>query len=574
MLIVFEKLRWKNLLSTGNVFTELNLNTDKTTLIVGKNGAGKSSILDSLLFVLFGKAFRKINKPQLLNSITQKNLVVEVEFSISNQKYKIIRGMKPNLFEVYLNGNLLNQSAEVKDYQEILEKQILKVNYKSFCQVVVLGSATFQPFMQLPTGQRREIIEDLLDLQIFTTMNSVLKNKILTNSEKIYQSQSNKKLIEEKIKLIKEHLIDLQNNNEQLVVEKKERIKETNAQLEKLSQVYCEYENKRKELEENLADSGCISKKLEKLSKLKHQIEANLSLVKKDVDFFNKHDNCPTCKQEIDEQFKCETIESKGKQIFEYEEGLELLTRQYEEKNIELKNILEIKSKINDIKMEINTTKSKINSMIEYRDRIEEEIKSIKKVEAKKEYNKIPELEKELTKINSEYNELVEEKNIFNVASTLLKDGGIKAKIIKQYVPVINKLINKYLSSMEFMCQFELDEQFNETLKSRHRDEFSYASFSEGEKLRINLAILFTWRALAKLRNSINTNLLIMDEVFDSSLDANGTEEFLKIIKDLTSDTNTFIISHKTDQLYDKFDRVIKFEKYKSFSRISNAVSE
>jgi DNA repair exonuclease SbcCD ATPase subunit len=574
MLIVFEKLRWKNLLSTGNVFTELNLNTDKTTLIVGKNGAGKSSILDSLLFVLFGKAFRKINKPQLLNSITQKNLVVEVEFSISNQKYKIIRGMKPNLFEVYLNGNLLNQSAEVKDYQEILEKQILKVNYKSFCQVVVLGSATFQPFMQLPTGQRREIIEDLLDLQIFTTMNSVLKNKILTNSEKIYQSQSNKKLIEEKIKLIKEHLIDLQNNNEQLVVEKKERIKETNAQLEKLSQVYCEYENKRKELEENLADSGCISKKLEKLSKLKHQIEANLSLVKKDVDFFNKHDNCPTCKQEIDEQFKCETIESKGKQISEYEEGLELLTRQYEEKNIELKNILEIKSKINDIKMEINTTKSKINSMIEYRDRIEEEIKSIKKVEAKKEYNKIPELEKELTKINSEYNELVEEKNIFNVASTLLKDGGIKAKIIKQYVPVINKLINKYLSSMEFMCQFELDEQFNETLKSRHRDEFSYASFSEGEKLRINLAILFTWRALAKLRNSINTNLLIMDEVFDSSLDANGTEEFLKIIKDLTSDTNTFIISHKTDQLYDKFDRVIKFEKYKSFSRISNAVSE
>jgi DNA repair exonuclease SbcCD ATPase subunit len=573
MLIVFEKLRWKNLLSTGNVFTELNLNTDKTTLIVGKNGAGKSSILDSLLFVLFGKAFRKINKPQLLNSITQKNLVVEVEFSISNQKYKIIRGMKPNIFEVYLNGNLLNQSAEVKDYQEILEKQILKVNYKSFCQVVVLGSATFQPFMQLPTGQRREIIEDLLDLQIFTTMNSVLKNKILTNSEKIYQSQSNKKLIEEKIKLIKEHLIDLQNNNEQLVVEKKERIKETNAQLEKLSQVYWEYENKRKELEENLADSGCISKKLEKLSKLKHQIEANLSLVKKDVDFFNKHDNCPTCKQEIDEQFKCETIESKGKQISEYEEGLELLTRQYEEKNIELKNILEIKSKINDIKMEINTTKSKINSMIEYRDRIEEEIKSIKKVEAKKEDNKIPELEKELTKINSEYNELIEEKNIFNVASTLLKDGGIKSRIVKQYVPVINKLINKYLSSMEFMCQFELDEQFNETLKSRHRDEFSYASFSEGEKMRINLAILFTWRALAKLRNSINTNLLIMDEVFDSSLDSNGTEEFLKIIKDLTSDTNTFIISHKTDQLYDKFDRVIRFEKHKSFSRISDAAS-
>jgi DNA repair exonuclease SbcCD ATPase subunit len=567
-MILFRKIRWKNLLSTGNMFTELELDKSNTTLIVGENGAGKSTILDALSFVLFGKAFRKINKPQLLNSITQKNLVVEVEFDIGASKYKIIRGIKPNIFEVYQNDKLLNQSAEMKDYQEILEKQIIKVNHKSFCQVVVLGSATFQPFMQLSSGQRREIIEDLLDLQIFTTMNSVLKNKVLINSESIYRSQSDKKIIEEKIKIIKEHLVELQNNNEQLVKEKKERIKEANEQIESLNLVYLEYDNKRKALEETVSDSKCISKKIEKLSKLKHQIEANLSLIKKEVDFFNKHDNCPTCKQQIDETFKCETVDTKGKQITEYEEGLELLTKQYQEKNEELKNILDIQSKINDIKMDINNTKAKINSMVEYRDRFEEEINSIKKVENKREDNKVPELEKELTEINKQYNELIEEKNLYNVASTLLKDGGIKARIIKQYVPIINKLINKYLSSMEFMCQFELDEQFNETIKSRYRDEFSYASFSEGEKMRINLAILFTWRALAKLRNSINTNILIMDEVFDSSLDANGTEEFLKIIKDLTSDTNTFIISHKTDQLYDKFEKVIKFEKYKNFSRM------
>lgn len=567
-MILFKKIRYKNLLSTGNVFTEIDLNKHNTTLIVGENGAGKSTILDALSYVLFGKAFRKINKPQLINSITQKNLVVEVEFSINKHEYKIIRGIKPNVFEVYQNGKLLNQSAEMKDYQEILEKQIIKVNHKSFCQVVVLGSATFQPFMQLSSGQRREIIEDLLDLQIFTTMNNVLKNKVLINSENIYQSKSDQKLIEEKIKLIKEHLIELQNNNDQLVNEKKERIKGANFQIDTLNQSYWELENKRKDLEENNNNSECLSKKINKLSKLKHQIEANLSVVKKDVEFFDNHDNCPTCKQEIDEQFKCETIETKNKQIEEYNNGLDLLTKEYETANEELKKILDIQSKINDLRMEINNIKTKINSMIEYRDRMEEEINSIKKVENRKEDNKIPELEKELKTIELKYNELEEERNLLTIATTMLKDGGIKARIIRQYVPIINKLINKYLSSMEFMCQFELDEQFNETIKSRYRDEFSYASFSEGEKMRINLAILFTWRALAKLRNSINTNILIMDEVFDSSLDANGTEEFLKLIKDLTSDTNTFIISHKTDQLYDKFEKVIKYEKHKNFSRI------
>ena len=567
-MILFKKIRWKNFLSTGNIFTELELNTNNTTLIVGENGAGKSTLLDALSFALFGKPFRKINKPQLLNTITQKQLVVEVEFGIGSNEFKIIRGIKPNIFEVYQNGKLMNQSAEMKDYQEILEKQIIKVNHKSFSQVVILGSATFQPFMQLSAYQRREVIEDLLDLQIFTTMNSLLKDKVLINSERIQTFSAEKKLLEEKIALMKEHLTELQNNNEKLIDEKKARIVETNEQIQTLNDEYWVYENKRKGLEESLLDEEAVSKKMNKLSQLKHQIEANLGILNKEVGFFHKYDNCPTCKQQIDEKFKSEAIDTKESEIKKIQDGLEKLGAEYEKVNTRLSELMEIHSDINSSKLEISRVKTKISSMIEYRETLEEEIKNIGKKTAQEEDNKVPELEKNLKDIEKNYYEHLEDRNILSVASNLLKDGGIKAKIIKQYIPVINKLINKYLSSMEFMCQFELDEEFNETIKSRYRDVFSYSSFSEGEKMRINLAILFTWRAIAKLRNSINTNILIMDEVFDSSLDSNGTEEFLKILNNLTSDTNTFIISHKTDQLYDKFSKVIKFEKHKNFSRV------
>ena len=555
-------------MSTGNIFTELDLSSNKTTLIVGENGAGKSTLLDALSFVLFGKPFRKINKPQLLNTINQKHLVVEVEFNIGPTEYKIIRGMKPHIFEVYKSGNLLNQSAEVRDYQEILEKQIIKVNHKSFCQVVVLGSATFLPFMQLTAFQRREIIEDLLDLQIFTTMNSLLKDKVLINSERIQTLSSEKKLIEEKINLIREHLVEVQSNNEKLIEDKKSRIVETNEQIQKLNDEYWEFENKRKELSESLADEEAVSKKMNKLGQLKHQIEANLGILNKEVGFFHKYDNCPTCKQQIDEKFKSEAIDTKQTEIKEIQEGLEKLGQEYEKVNNRINELMEVHMNINSINLDISRIKTKISSLIEYRQTIEDEIAAMGEKTAHEVDNKIPELEKNLKETEKQYNESAEERNILAVTGNLLKDGGIKSKIIKQYIPVINKLINKYLSAMEFMCQFELDEQFNETIKSRYRDVFSYASFSEGEKMRINLAILFTWRAIAKLRNSVNTNILIMDEVFDSSLDSNGTEEFLKIINNLTSDTNTFIISHKSDQLYDKFERVIKFEKHKNFSRM------
>lgn len=569
-MITFKKIKWKNFLSTGNYVTELDLNKVSNTLIIGENGAGKSTVLDALSFVLFGKPFRKINKPQLINSITNKNLLVEVEFDIGRNQYKIARGIKPNIFEVYHNGDLLNQSAVSRDYQEILEKQILKVNHKSFCQVVVLGSATFQPFMQLGANQRREIIENLLDLQIFTTMNSILKDKALYNSDKLKQILTEKRVLENNIELIKEHIDEFKSNTDKLIAEKESIIEETNERIDK-------QQSKRSKLEEliesdkaKITDGNDVQRKLKKLDSLKHKIEANLALINKDIEFFNKHDNCPTCKQTIETGFKAETIANKEKDASDIKDGLERLAEEYSNTNKRLEEILLVNSSIADNKLKVNNIVNSISHLADYISNLQKEIEKLKKSSVDKSTDKIPQLKKELKDIDKFYTELSEERNVLSAASILLKDGGIKSKIIKQYIPIMNKLINKYLTAMEFMAHFELDENFNETIKSRHRDIFSYSSFSEGEKMRINLAILFAWRSIAKMRNSINTNLLIMDEVFDSSLDSNGTEEFLKIIKSLTSDTNTFIISHKTDQLIDKFDKVIMFEKYKNFSRMAN----
>lgn len=567
-MITFKKLRWMNFLSTGNIFTEISLNENNTTLIVGENGAGKSTILDALSFVLFGKPFRKINKPQLLNSINQKGLLVEVEFSIQNKEYKIVRGMKPSVFKVFQNETLMNQSAEMKDYQEILEKQILKVNHKSFCQVVVLGSATFQPFMQLSASNRREIIEDLLELQIFTTMNSLLKDKLSDNNELLRDKMSEKKIIDSKIELTKKHLLSIQNNNENIISEKQILIKETEIKIQNnLSKLETFIENV-KELNLKIIDQDKVNKKITKLSQLKHQIEAKVALLNRDVGFFDKHKDCPTCKQSIQEDFREKTINEKKEIIEESQDGLNKLAIEYEASNNRLNEIMLILNDIRNKEMEIYKLETDIKTMNNYINELKKDINLIKNKQIEDTDNNITDYENELKELELKIVIVKEDRNILNAASILLKDGGIKARIIKQYIPVINKLINKYLSAMEFMCQFELNEEFNETIKSRFRDEFSYESFSEGEKMRINLAILFTWRAVAKLRNSINTNLLIMDEVFDSSLDGNGTEEFLKIIKSLTSDTNTFIISHKGDQLYDKFDRVLKFEKHKNFSRL------
>jgi DNA repair exonuclease SbcCD ATPase subunit len=566
-MIIFDCIRYKNLLSTGNVFTEINLNSHNTTLIVGENGAGKSTLLDALSFVLFGKPFRKINKPQLLNSITQKGLIVEVEFSVGSNKYKIVRGIKPNVFEVYQNNILLNQSAEMKDYQEVLEKQILKVNHKSFCQVVVLGSATFQPFMQLSASQRREIIEDLLDLQIFTTMNSLLKDKIIINSDCIKDVASEKKLVEEKIKLIRKHLLEMQNDNKQLIEEKKNRIADTNTQIDSLNTQYWEIENKRKDLEESIKDETSLSKKIKSLTKFKHQIEAKRATLNNDINFFKKHANCPTCTQKISEDFRENAISIKAKEVETIDSGLDQLIEQYEAANKSLNDIMNIHSEINSNKMEIHKIKTNISYLIDYVESMNEEIKNIQKKEKREDKTQIDEYEKKLIEVENNHTNLLNDRLILQAASTLLKDGGIKSRIVKQYIPIINKLINKYLASMEFMCQFELDENFSEKIKSRYRDEFSYASFSEGEKQKIDIALLFTWRAIAKLRNSINTNLLIFDEILDSSLDADSIDYFMGIIKSFANNSNIFIISHR-EQMGDKFDKTIKFHKVKNFSRL------
>ena len=569
-MILFKKIRWKNLLSTGNIFTELDLLENKTTLIVGENGAGKSTILDALSFGLFNKPFRKINKPQLLNSITKKDLVVEIEFQINQNNYKVVRGIKPNIFELYRDGKLLNQDAAARDYQEVLEKQILKINHKSFCQVVVLGSASFVPFMQLPAQSRREIIEDLLDLQIFTSMNSLLKDKVQINAGLIKDCEADKKVLKSNLDLLTKHMESMQTNNEKLIEEKESKILSTVDLIEQATTEIDDVKNQSDILREKLSDQHTMKSKLQKLDNLKVQLKSKIDNASKTINFFHDNDNCPTCKQGIDHEFKEHTIETKTNQINEVQDGLVKL----ESERKKVLDKLEEYSKINNDLHDLNLKMSQLNTKISgWNDNIREWKKDIQSIREKSQKSQnIQDIEKtkeDLKKLEVTFNELHEEKNVLATAASILKDGGIKAKIIKQYIPIINKFINKYLTAMDFFVNFELNEQFDETIKSRFRDEFSYASFSEGEKMRINLAILFTWRAISKLRNSINTNLLIMDEVFDSSLDSNGTDEFLKILQSLTVDTNTFIISHKTDQLYDKFEKVVKFEKHKNFSKMA-----
>ena len=569
-MIYFKTLRWKNFLSTGNSFLEIQLDKHNTTLVVGENGAGKSTMLDALSFVLYNKPFRKINKPQLINSINKKDLVVEIEFKIGPNRYKIIRGIKPNVFEVYQNDNLLNQNAESKDYQEILENQILKLNHKSFCQVVVLGSASFVPFMQLTAQARREVIEDLLDIQIFSTMNTLLKEDISENTKNLQQAEYNYSLTSEKIKMQNDYIAMMQKDAGEQIDKNQKEIKEAEKHIEDELLKMTSLEDKISSLRTSISDEDKTRSKQQKLLVLERQLNDKIKKIEEEIHFFNNHDNCPTCKQVIQEDFKCESVDEKTKSIDETHSGLVQLNEEMTKVATRLKEIDNIKKEITDLNIDKVTHNNNINGLKNYISKLENNINEINKktVDYSMNDEKMKQLEVDLDAFIQEKGELTKQKEALQVASVILKDSGIKARIIKQYVPVINKLINKYLASMDFFVQFELDETFNETIKSRFRDEFSYASFSEGEKMRINLAILFTWRAVAKMRNSASTNLLIMDEVFDSSLDVNGTNEFMKILNTLTTDTNAFIISHKTDQMVDKFSNVIKFEKHKNFSRL------
>lgn len=569
-MILFKKIRWQNFLSTGNQFTEITLNKSKSTLVVGENGAGKSTMLDALSFALYGKPFRNINKPQLVNTITQKNCLVECEFSIGSKEYKIRRGQRPEVFEIYCNGGLINQSPNIKEYQEILETTILKMNHKSFGQIVVLGSANFIPFMQLPAHTRREVIEDLLDIQIFSVMNSLLKEKVVANKNEILNSEHEIDLIENKIEMQEKNIKSLKLNNEELIGQKQELINNTKVKITEASAVVASVSEKIDNLKKTISDKVKVESKKQKVLELEKKLEDKIRAIKKEVKFFEENDNCPTCKQGIHEEFKCEKLNSRGEQLNQVNGGLTELSKEYTILESRLAEISGVNSEIEKYNREITENNNKISSWNESISTLNDEIEKIRNNTKVIDANNIEigNLQTELKSKVSTLEGLHQEKKIQDVASVLLKDSGIKTKIIRQYVPIMNKLINKYLASMDFFVQFELNENFKETIKSRFRDEFSYDSFSEGEKMRIDLALLFTWRSIAKMRNSASTNLLIMDEVFDSSLDATGTDEFLKILESLTADTNVFIISHKGDQLYDKFHSVVRFVKNQNFSRM------
>jgi DNA repair exonuclease SbcCD ATPase subunit len=568
-MIFFKSIKFKNFLSTGNYFTEINLCNSSNTLVVGTNGAGKSTLLDALCFVLFGKPFRSINKPQLVNSINQKDCVVECEFDIGNKKFKIIRGIKPNIFEIYVDGEMLNQDAAVKDYQEHLEKFILKLNYKSFTQIVILGSASFVPFMQLSAADRRAIIEDLLDIQIFSTMNGLLRDKHSINKESIQSNKHELDLCSNQHKLVEEHTEKIKKNTDELIVSKELEVANVWLEIDLVQREINSMNTAISDLQKEIEDKSIVNDKLKKLNQFETQIETNLSKYRKDVNFFLNNDDCPTCRQSIQLEFKEKQITDLNDKVEKCTHGLTKLESDILVQQNRLNDITKISNAIQVKWVAVASNNSTIIELNKYIGKLQKEIGvlSSSKENLSSETNKLLALQTQLAELESKKKSLIEEKTYLEAASLLLKDTGIKTKIIKQYLPIINKMVNKYLASLDFFVNFNLDESFKETIKSRHRDEFSYASFSEGEKQRIDMALMLTWRAVAKLKNSTNTNLLILDEVFDSSLDNNGTEYLMTILQ-MLEDVNLFVISHKGDILQDKFRNLIRFEKVNNFSRI------
>ena len=569
MKINFKKVRYKNLLSSGNSFTEILLDKSKTTLISGSNGSGKSTLLDAITFALYGKAFRKISKNQLINSINEKELVAEIEFNIGTNNYYLRRGIKPNFFEISLNGTLVNQDAAVRDYQSYLEENILKLNYKSFTQIVILGSATYVPFMELNPGNRREIIEDLLDIQVFSTMNTLLKDKVSSNKTDITENAYQKDLVETRIESGKEHNESIRQIHEDEAAKIREKM---SAHIKVIEEAKAIMESKNDELDkfiDEVKDKPEMRAKSEKAKSFRRDIESQIRSHQKELSFYKDHDDCPTCKQGIEHDFKAGIISDKDSKLAELEAGLEKLGIKSKEYDDRLEVISGIEDQMRDINLGIGDQRASIkvakNALVTYKaelDKAEEEVEAVDTAKLDGYLEELADIEKHQTAL---YNE----KEVIAVTSAMLKDGGIKAKIIKQYVPVMNKLINKYLSAFDLFVDFRLDENFNEVIKSRFRDRFSYASFSEGEKLRITLAIMLSWRAVAKLRNSVSTNLLILDETLDGALDGVGIEMLIDTLHNLNSDDNIFVISHRGHQFGDKFMSHVKFDKVKNFSQIA-----
>ena len=568
-MINFNYVRWKNFLSTGNNFTEIQLNRNPTTLIIGENGSGKSTILDALCFGLFGKPFRNINKAQLVNSVNNSSAIVEVEFSIGPKSIKVIRGIKPNVFEIYINGKMHNQHANARDYQKYLEQQILKLNFRSFTQVVILGSSTFIPFMQLKSNHRREVVEEILDIQIFSLMNMILKQKLKTITEDLKNIDYQLDLTTEKISLQKKYIDDVKKNKNKLIEEKTNLMSGNEEEIFKRTAEIASVQKENDSLLDKISDSDDVKKKYTKLKDIKSTLIEKHKSHSSVVDFFENNADCPTCEQHIDEVFKKEMIFNKQKQVNKFSEALEDLNTELKKSKNRQKDITDIANKIRENEVHIASNNSSVIQLEKFNATLKAEITQLETGDVSKgDYDKLKDLGEIITGFDQQKSLLREDRIYSEAARNMLQDTGIKTKIIKQYLPIMNKLINTYLTSMEFYVNFTLNENFEETIKSRHRDEFTYASFSEGEKMRIDLALLFTWRAIAKMKNSTNTNLLILDEIFDSSLDGTGTDEFLKILNTL-GDENVFVISHKQDVLVDKFRSTIKFEKVKNFSHVA-----
>ena len=574
-MIVFKTLKWKNFLSTGNTFTEFNLNGAKTNLIVGANGAGKSTILDALTFSLFGKPFRKINKPMLMNSINGSDLVTEIEFESGKNQFKIVRGIKPGLFEIWQNGVLLDQSSSTTDYQKYLEQNILKMNYKSFTQIVVLGSSTFVPFMRLPVASRREIIEDILDIQIFSIMNLNLKEKIKTSGDELKEKDYEIDLLEEKITMQKNFIVNLELQNKNDIEEKNAKVihltkivKEVNDKLDHLNQ-------DRNAIGDEIKEFSNATTKLKKLGNLRGKIQQKFSSHRKEHEFFTENTTCPTCTQHISEDLRDTKVSEILNSIKELKQGMEEMEAAISLEEERETKFTKLSQKWNSLFNDIQIQQFQISSYQSQIQDLQKEITNLQNNNANRneEDSKLSTLQTKLNEAKNQLTTIKEEQECLRAAAMLLKDNGIKTRIIKRYLPVMNDLINKYLQNMDFYVNFTLDENFEETIKSRYRDSFSYESFSEGEKARIDIALLLTWRAVAKLKNSVDTNLLILDEIFDGSLDTNGSSELGWILKNFDDNTNVFVISHR-ENMEDKFDKTWKCEKIKNFSVVRETVNE